>query len=179
MIRRPPRSTLFPYTTLFRSQCCGSRADSRINFHAAGEMKMAVNGPFRGVHVQRNSVVDPVTDRIVLKCAIRYCRREGKERRVQGGHLDVKVDCADLARRHRGQLAALPRGVRACEIYAQMIPEHEPDDWTLKVRLCLYANSYYNRRIWTERGEPIAGVIANCDAKHLRFSVTEAVVYVG
>src|SRR5256885_17018440 len=28
MIRRPPRSTLFPYTTLFRSAapCCGSRA---------------------------------------------------------------------------------------------------------------------------------------------------------
>src|SRR5260221_6408965 len=27
MIRRPPRSTLFPYTTLFRSQCsCGKRA---------------------------------------------------------------------------------------------------------------------------------------------------------
>src|SRR5260221_7140624 len=23
MIRRPPRSTLFPYTTLFRSQSCG------------------------------------------------------------------------------------------------------------------------------------------------------------
>src|SRR5258706_5589795 len=26
MIRRPPRSTLFPYTTLFRSGRCGSRA---------------------------------------------------------------------------------------------------------------------------------------------------------
>src|SRR5256884_7030893 len=25
MIRRPPRSTLFPYTTLFRSQCCLGR----------------------------------------------------------------------------------------------------------------------------------------------------------
>src|SRR3712207_7773619 len=24
MIRRPPRSTLFPYTTLFRSTCCSS-----------------------------------------------------------------------------------------------------------------------------------------------------------
>src|SRR5256885_9501032 len=24
MIRRPPRSTLFPYTTLFRSHCCHS-----------------------------------------------------------------------------------------------------------------------------------------------------------
>src|SRR2546430_12702981 len=30
MIRRPPRSTLFPYTTLFRSQPCASRsADPR------------------------------------------------------------------------------------------------------------------------------------------------------
>src|SRR2546427_5774572 len=27
MIRRPPRSTLFPYTTLFRSQC----TDERVN----------------------------------------------------------------------------------------------------------------------------------------------------
>src|SRR5256885_8349215 len=25
MIRRPPRSTLFPYTTLFRSACCATR----------------------------------------------------------------------------------------------------------------------------------------------------------
>src|SRR2546429_6673891 len=25
MIRRPPRSTLFPYTTLFRSDSCGAR----------------------------------------------------------------------------------------------------------------------------------------------------------
>src|SRR3712207_8986194 len=27
MIRRPPRSTLFPYTTLFRSLGCGARLD--------------------------------------------------------------------------------------------------------------------------------------------------------
>src|SRR3712207_7973790 len=26
MIRRPPRSTLFPYTTLFRSETCGANA---------------------------------------------------------------------------------------------------------------------------------------------------------
>src|SRR5207302_11332221 len=26
MLRRPPRSTLFPYTTLFRSRCAGSRS---------------------------------------------------------------------------------------------------------------------------------------------------------
>src|SRR3989442_8999078 len=38
MIRRPPRSTLFPYTTLFRSSCCRSLLDyagrtSKISYH--------------------------------------------------------------------------------------------------------------------------------------------------
>src|SRR2546429_5972336 len=31
MIRRPPRSTLFPYTTLFRSPCRGIQARFRIS----------------------------------------------------------------------------------------------------------------------------------------------------
>src|SRR3712207_8232705 len=30
MIRRPPRSTLFPYTTLFRSLCPGGRGSSGL-----------------------------------------------------------------------------------------------------------------------------------------------------
>src|SRR5260370_9595565 len=30
MIRRPPRSTLFPYTTLFRSQCVGYGSRVRV-----------------------------------------------------------------------------------------------------------------------------------------------------
>src|SRR2546427_12789381 len=39
MIRRPPRSTLFPYTTLFRS--CGTAAAQ----HAAGGPVPSVSGP--------------------------------------------------------------------------------------------------------------------------------------
>src|SRR3712207_8954196 len=31
MIRRPPRSTLFPYTTLFRSAVCGNELPEQIN----------------------------------------------------------------------------------------------------------------------------------------------------
>src|SRR2546430_12601006 len=31
MIRRPPRSTLFPYTTLFRSGTCASRRCARLS----------------------------------------------------------------------------------------------------------------------------------------------------
>src|SRR3712207_8380844 len=34
MIRRPPRSTLFPYTTLFRSASTASRSPSRASPHA-------------------------------------------------------------------------------------------------------------------------------------------------
>src|SRR5690554_7600472 len=33
MIRRPPRSTLFPYTTLFRSQRCGGHACGCLQAH--------------------------------------------------------------------------------------------------------------------------------------------------
>src|SRR6266702_2325606 len=38
MIRRPPRSTLFPYTTLFRSRCSGPRC------HHGGRERPAQHG---------------------------------------------------------------------------------------------------------------------------------------
>src|SRR5215475_14833547 len=36
MIRRPPRSTLFPYTTLFRSRCCPRSSASAPGSHCSG-----------------------------------------------------------------------------------------------------------------------------------------------
>src|SRR5689334_23725644 len=38
MIRRPPRSTLFPYTTLFRSIMCAAPADYRPTNQAAKKL---------------------------------------------------------------------------------------------------------------------------------------------
>src|SRR5256885_9638368 len=40
MIRRPPRSTLFPYTTLFRSVCCAARACRRIGHTEEEQLAM-------------------------------------------------------------------------------------------------------------------------------------------
>src|SRR5256885_5610046 len=40
MIRRPPRSTLFPYTTLFRSQ-----HGERLREHRAGQAQLEVGEP--------------------------------------------------------------------------------------------------------------------------------------
>src|SRR5256885_12345405 len=39
MIRRPPRSTLFPYTTLFRSALRASARDSASNWRASCEVR--------------------------------------------------------------------------------------------------------------------------------------------
>src|SRR2546421_5118161 len=45
MIRRPPRSTLFPYTTLFRSHASTTDPDSRLYRKAAGrEAKLSYMG---------------------------------------------------------------------------------------------------------------------------------------
>src|SRR2546430_16912061 len=52
MIRRPPRSTLFPYTTLFRSSLGGLRARPRrvASFAAAlVVLFLALNGPLHNL----------------------------------------------------------------------------------------------------------------------------------
>src|SRR3712207_8800008 len=50
MIRRPPRSTLFPYTTLFRSSACAAylaRTSSRSASGAIGKASLVIVGtPF-------------------------------------------------------------------------------------------------------------------------------------
>src|SRR5256885_4918024 len=59
MIRRPPRSTLFPYTTLFRSPPTGHRVQARIRdppsptlSPGAGGLKVAFQSP----HIHRWSL---------------------------------------------------------------------------------------------------------------------------
>src|SRR5207248_3586641 len=42
MMRRPPRSTLFPYTTLFRSLPARSHGDCRVRDAAVDEDRLAV-----------------------------------------------------------------------------------------------------------------------------------------
>src|SRR2546426_5458900 len=47
MIRRPPRSTLFPYTTLFRSQAGDAGRDARVHRHRPRPARRRIGG-FRG-----------------------------------------------------------------------------------------------------------------------------------
>src|SRR2546429_6887486 len=77
MIRRPPRSTLFPYTTLFRSRLDRpdqpgdhvEEVDGRVVHEAAGDRDIRVPG--RGEHV---AVVDL------------HVRRDRKSTRLNSSH---------------------------------------------------------------------------------------------
>src|SRR2546422_7152348 len=55
MIRRPPRSTLFPYTTLFRSACARSRTDADVHVlrGAHGTAHVAAAGQAAQAHARR------------------------------------------------------------------------------------------------------------------------------
>src|SRR5256885_13095142 len=71
MIRRPPRSTLFPYTTLFRSRAAGTTAcngslgkscgqEARGDFNARGMSSRASRG-YEAVDPVRQSPVYTIT----------------------------------------------------------------------------------------------------------------------
>src|SRR2546430_11231898 len=68
MIRRPPRSTLFPYTTLFRSR---------------GGSLTATRGRGRALHyiLQRTIVLD--------KVEVRSCNRDRKSTRLNSSHSQI------------------------------------------------------------------------------------------
>src|SRR5256885_16733172 len=58
MIRRPPRSTLFPYTTLFRSLWGPRRLRSRLSLCVDAAQLDGMRDPADGQHVCRDAVVD-------------------------------------------------------------------------------------------------------------------------
>src|SRR5690242_21370503 len=55
MVRRPPRSTLFPYTTLFRSRDLGNRDIEDIEVLATDQVKKEIERPFERLeeHLER------------------------------------------------------------------------------------------------------------------------------
>src|ERR1041385_5535416 len=61
MIRRPPRSTLFPYTTLFRSVCGGRHRNAehpRRGFRRLGGARGAARGPLHRLPAPARAAVE-------------------------------------------------------------------------------------------------------------------------
>src|SRR2546426_4805640 len=91
MIRRPPRSTLFPYTTLFRSHFVGARREqAALVFHAADP----------AAHGQRNT----------NRRADSPHRLDRKSTRLNSSHLVISyaVFCLKKKNNYRPTLLARP-----------------------------------------------------------------------
>src|SRR3712207_8594625 len=74
MIRRPPRSTLFPYTTLFRS-VCGALGTAVANLSAADDPD---------VIILSGELFPPCLDRLV-----RHLRRDRESTRLNSSHANI------------------------------------------------------------------------------------------
>src|SRR3982751_828008 len=85
MIRRPPRSTLFPYTTLFRSNGCCSRAFAR-----------PLNSPSECIYEDRKSTrLNSSHDQISYAV---FCLKKKKATQLLE-HLQVRLDTLVLEQR--------------------------------------------------------------------------------
>src|SRR3989442_2016572 len=98
MIRRPPRSTLFPYTTLFRS----------LNENSLKGMKWREIGPFRGGRVLAGAGVagDPNTYYFGAVAGGVWKTTDGGDRkstRLKSSHVRISYDVFYLKKKNPSQ----------------------------------------------------------------------------
>src|SRR3712207_9023178 len=93
MIRRPPRSTLFPYTTLFRSYC-GSGGSAAVPRRPASEGGCASQAPARA-SAPRDRVLELIETRLHLA--------DRKSTRLNSSHAKISyaVFCLKKKTRHQ------------------------------------------------------------------------------
>src|SRR3712207_8908499 len=89
MIRRPPRSTLFPYTTLFRSRrqeaLPEARRLARVAVAGAGRHRRLPSG-----HVRfRTDGVQPRGDALVGELRLGLAPRDRKSTRLNSSHANI------------------------------------------------------------------------------------------
>src|SRR3712207_8107089 len=80
MIRRPPRSTLFPYTTLFRSRACAGR--SRFT----GEHDLTVHSVYFGLQPGRPN---GMLDFFLPSRYFRFTAVDRKSTRLNSSHANI------------------------------------------------------------------------------------------
>src|SRR3712207_8801591 len=94
MIRRPPRSTLFPYTTLFRS--------IRDDKNETGELKRVVNSLIQNIDVfSRDSIIIAATNHHEL-----LDPADRKSTRLNSSHANISYAVFCLKKKNTHYLSA-------------------------------------------------------------------------
>src|SRR2546430_11604903 len=93
MIRRPPRSTLFPYTTLFRSLVVGVDGLERLRVHSRQEAEHLFDRPHRLHLLQRDEKVREVHPLLRARLSLESLRCVGiedrKSTRLNSSHSQI------------------------------------------------------------------------------------------
>src|SRR5438034_8792586 len=88
MIRRPPRSTLFPYTTLFRSNSAGALVGlvqkGVIELHVMGATTRALDKPDRMVLDRKSTRLN--SSHTVISYAV-FCLKKKKKKEAHDRHM--------------------------------------------------------------------------------------------
>src|SRR3989454_7770675 len=101
MIRRPPRSTLFPYTTLFRSLVvAGGRRERRPLLPAASHVLLRVDAEVRGEPRSPDRKSTRLnSSHLVISYAV-FCLKKKKNNQIQTRHrvapnrrTSCEIDC--------------------------------------------------------------------------------------
>src|SRR2546427_8802865 len=78
MIRRPPRSTLFPYTTLFRSGHAAHGVDLDL-----GELAAGLPRPGQGLHIERDRKSTRLNSSHSQISYAVFCLKKKKRQKIQ------------------------------------------------------------------------------------------------
>src|SRR5690349_23440373 len=89
MTRRPPTSTLFPYTTLFRSQRDKAVARSEGQSRDPGRIDPRIGAPHAAVEVTAVSQRDRQLERARGSQLLRACHGDRKSTRLNSSHVEI------------------------------------------------------------------------------------------
>src|SRR5256885_11984955 len=118
MIRRPPRSTLFPYTTLFRSLREGVRDVDGARLLDHGD-----DGRRRGVDVRPDDVLDPLLIREPFGAGDGHLGIvDRKSTRLNSSHLVISYAVFCLKKKNTNYCLRLPNTVQGADSFSPQRP---------------------------------------------------------
>src|SRR2546426_6033656 len=94
MIRRPPRSTLFPYTTLFRSSCSRERSRTR---RPSASMPTPASGSTCRSEEHTSELQSPCN----LVCRLLLEKKKKNKRTPNRENKAYQMKCENTCRKHR------------------------------------------------------------------------------
>src|SRR5436853_2205765 len=91
MIRRPPRSTLFPYTTLFRSSSCATSSRRRRTTRHSGTSGTRTTAACRRARISRDRKSTRLnSSHLGISYAVFCLKKKKKKRDLNQQHADTQ-----------------------------------------------------------------------------------------